>query len=75
MYYCFIVIGLISKLDYFDELNVKTLLLSPFYPSPKKDNGYDISAYDGIDPVYGNMDDFENFMSEIKKRGKYNLVK
>ncbi|XP_071037398.1 alpha-glucosidase isoform X3 [Parasteatoda tepidariorum] len=61
--------GLISKLDYFNELKISSLLLSPFYPSPMKDNGYDISSYTDIDPRYGCMEDFDQLMEELNKRG------
>lgn len=62
-------LGLTSNLSYFEYLSIKTLLISPFYPSPMKDNGYDISSYVDIDPLYGSMDDFNNFMTEVKNRG------
>ena len=62
-------LGLTSSLDYFEDIPIKTLLISPFYPSPKKDNGYDISSYIDIDSVYGTLEDFDKFMTEIKKRG------
>lgn len=60
--------GITSKLDYLKELGVDGLWLTPFYPSPKVDNGYDISDYYGIDPEYGTMEDFEYFISEAHKR-------
>ncbi|XP_054707483.1 maltase A3-like [Uloborus diversus] len=66
--------GLISSLDYFVELNVSTLMLSPFYPSPMKDNGYDIVDFTDIDPRYGNMDDFKEFMMQAKNRGMHILI-
>lgn len=66
--------GLISKLDYFKELEVDTLLMSPFFPSPQKDNGYDISSYVDIDPVYGTMDDFHQLMQELKKRDMHIIL-
>lgn len=58
-------------MHHFDDLNIKTLLLSPFYQSPKRDNGYDISSYVDIDPVYGTLEDFDKLMEEIKKRGMF----
>jgi glycosidase len=61
--------GITSKLDYLKELGVDGLWLTPFYPSPKVDNGYDISDYYGIDPDYGSMADFELFIQEAHVRG------
>lgn len=61
-------IGIISKLDYLKDLGIDGIWLTPFYPSPKADNGYDISDYYSIDPLYGTMDDFESFIAEAKKR-------
>ncbi|GFT53411.1 maltase 1 [Nephila pilipes] len=65
--------GLISKLDYFKELRVYNLLLSPFYPSPMKDNGYDITCFTDIDPMFGTMNDFNTFMNEVQER-KLNVI-
>jgi maltose alpha-D-glucosyltransferase/alpha-amylase len=61
--------GLISKLDYLQELGVNTLWLLPFYPSPGKDDGYDISDYHGIHPSFGTMDDFRQLIKEAHERG------
>jgi maltose alpha-D-glucosyltransferase / alpha-amylase len=61
--------GLIQKLDYFQELGVNTLWLLPFYPSPLKDDGYDIADYYHIHPSYGQMNDFEAFLNEAHRRG------
>jgi len=61
--------GLIEKLDYVQELGVDCLWLLPFYPSPLKDDGYDIADYEGINPVYGDRRDFRNFIREAHKRG------
>lgn len=60
--------GITSKLDYLQELGVDGLWLTPFYPSPKVDNGYDIADYYEIDPDYGTMEDFERFITEAHKR-------
>jgi len=59
--------GLIQKLPYLDTLGVEVIWLSPFQPTPDKDDGYDVSDYYGIDPRLGTMDDFEAFVSEAKK--------
>ncbi len=61
--------GLTERLDYLRELGVTTLWLLPFYPSPGRDDGYDISDYGDINPQFGNMRDFRRFMHEAKRRG------
>ncbi len=61
--------GLTEKLDYLEDLGVTTLWLLPFYPSPLKDDGYDISDYTSIQPVYGSMHDFRTFVDEAHRRG------
>ena len=60
--------GIISKLDYLEDLGIGGVWLTPFYPSPKVDNGYDISDYCDIDPAYGNLDIFKKFVCEANKR-------
>ncbi len=61
--------GVASKLDYVKELGVNTIWLMPFYPSPLKDDGYDISDYYGVHPQYGTLDDFKLMLDEAHKRG------
>lgn len=61
--------GLISKLDYIAELGVNTLWLLPFYPSPRRDDGYDISEYKAVHPDYGSLADARRFIAEAHKRG------
>jgi maltose alpha-D-glucosyltransferase/alpha-amylase len=60
--------GLTSKLDYLEDLGVTALWLLPFYPSPGRDDGYDISDYRHINPDFGTMQDFRRFMQEAKRR-------
>ncbi len=60
--------GVTSKLDYVKELGVNTIWLMPFYPSPLKDDGYDISDYHGVHPQYGTLDDFKEMLAEAHKR-------
>jgi maltose alpha-D-glucosyltransferase/alpha-amylase len=60
--------GLTEKLDYLQDLGVTTLWLLPFYPSPGKDDGYDIADYRRINPDFGSMRDFRRFMTEAKRR-------
>jgi maltose alpha-D-glucosyltransferase / alpha-amylase len=61
--------GLIEKLDYITNLGVNIIWLLPFYPSPMKDDGYDISDYFDINPDYGTLSDFKKFLKEAHKRG------
>jgi alpha-glucosidase len=60
--------GITSRLDYLKALGVDAIWLSPIYPSPQIDFGYDISDYVGIDPAYGTMADFDRLVAEAKKR-------
>jgi maltose alpha-D-glucosyltransferase/alpha-amylase len=60
--------GLTAKLDYIQKLGANTIWLMPFYPSPMRDDGYDISDYLGINPVYGTRKDFRRFVREAHKR-------
>ena len=61
--------GLTEKLDYLKDLGITALWLLPFYPSPLKDDGYDIADYWGIHPHYGTPADFKRFLREAHKRG------
>jgi maltose alpha-D-glucosyltransferase/alpha-amylase len=61
--------GLTERLDYLHDLGVTTLWLLPFYPSPGRDDGYDISDYGDINPAFGTMREFRRFMQEAKRRG------
>jgi maltose alpha-D-glucosyltransferase / alpha-amylase len=61
--------GLTEKLDYLQDLGVTTLWLLPFYPSPGRDDGYDIADYGAINPDFGTMKDFRRFIVEAKRRG------
>jgi maltose alpha-D-glucosyltransferase / alpha-amylase len=60
--------GLTEKLDYLQDLGVTALWLLPFYPSPGKDDGYDIADYRRINPDFGTMRDFKRFMAEAHRR-------
>ncbi len=60
--------GIIQRLDYLKWLGIKAVWISPIYPSPMKDFGYDISDYTGIHPLFGTMDDFDLLLEEIHKR-------
>ncbi len=61
--------GLTQKLDYLKDLGIDCLWLLPFYPSPLRDDGYDIADYYGIHPDYGTLEDFRNFLDAAHARG------
>jgi maltose alpha-D-glucosyltransferase/alpha-amylase len=61
--------GLTSKLDYIQDLGVSALWLLPFYPSPLKDDGYDVADYRNVHPQYGTRADFRAFVKEAQRRG------
>ena len=60
--------GIISKLDYLEELGIDVIWISPFFESPMVDNGYDISNYYKVDPIFGTNEDLEELIEEAKKR-------
>jgi maltose alpha-D-glucosyltransferase/alpha-amylase len=60
--------GLTQKLDYLQDLGISTVWLLPFYPSPLRDDGYDIADYYSINPIYGTLDDFKQFLDEAHRR-------
>jgi len=61
--------GIASRLDYLKQLGVDAIWISPCYPSPQVDFGYDVSDYENIDPMYGTLKDFDRLSSEAKKHG------
>ncbi|KAA0994182.1 alpha-amylase [Dyadobacter sp. UC 10] len=61
--------GIISRLDYLQWLGIDCIWLSPVYPSPMADFGYDISDYRGIHPLFGTMEDFDGLLKEVHSRG------
>ena len=61
--------GLLSKLDYVQDLGVTCLWLLPFFPSPLRDDGYDISDYESVHPNYGTMEDFKEVLAQAHARG------
>ncbi len=61
--------GLIAKLDYIAGLGVTAIWLLPFYPSPRRDDGYDIAEYKGVHPDYGGIADVRRFVNEAHRRG------
>ena len=60
--------GIIEKLDYLKDLGVDILWLTPFFPSPMVDNGYDVSDYTAVNPMFGTMEDIDELIHELKKR-------
>ncbi|HEX8910284.1 MAG TPA: maltose alpha-D-glucosyltransferase [Anaeromyxobacteraceae bacterium] len=60
--------GLIDKLDYLQDLGITCLWLLPFFPSPGRDDGYDISDYRGVNPQYGTLDDFKRLLAAAHER-------
>jgi 1,4-alpha-glucan branching enzyme len=62
--------GLLRRLDYLAELGVTTLWLLPFYPSPRRDNGYDVTDYYAVHPKLGTLDDF---MEVVHRAGEYGI--
>ena len=60
--------GLMQKLPYLQDLGVTCLWLLPFYPSPLRDDGYDIADYTAINSIYGTLDDFKRFLDEAHSR-------
>ena len=60
--------GITSRLDYLQKLGVDAIWLTPIYPSPQVDFGYDISDYENIDPQYGTLADFDRLVAEARKR-------
>jgi maltose alpha-D-glucosyltransferase/alpha-amylase len=66
--------GLTSRLDYLGALGVTCLWLMPFYPSPGRDDGYDVAEYTAIDPRFGNIADFSEFVLEARERGMHVII-
>jgi len=60
--------GITSKLDYLHDLGVDAIWITPCFPSPQVDFGYDVSDYENIDPMYGTLKDFDHLVAEAKKR-------
>ena len=61
--------GIIEKIPYLKELGVDMVWLNPFYPSPQRDNGYDISDYTAVNPLFGTMSDFEEMIQVGREHG------
>ena len=66
--------GIISKLDYLHDLGVDAIWLSPHFPSPQVDWGYDVADYLGVAPEYGTPDDFQNLLDEVHRRGMHLVI-
>ena len=61
--------GILQRLDYLQDLGIDAIWLSPHYPSPQVDCGYDVADYTGVAPEYGTMDEFRAFLKEAHRRG------
>ena len=61
--------GITNRLDYFEFLGIKILYLSPIFKSPMVDNGYDVSDFEDIDPIFGNLKDFDELLREVHAKG------
>ncbi|WAL60987.1 maltose alpha-D-glucosyltransferase [Thermocoleostomius sinensis] len=61
--------GLTEKLDYIQDLGVTAIWILPFFPSPLRDDGYDIADYNSVNPIYGNLEDFQMFLDAAHQRG------
>ena len=61
--------GIVEKLDYLSDLGVGSVWVSPMYPSPQKDNGYDVKDFTDIDPVFGDLNDFDELVAGLHERG------
>jgi maltose alpha-D-glucosyltransferase/alpha-amylase len=66
--------GLIQRLDYLAELGVTCIWLLPFFPSPLRDDGYDIADYFSVHPAYGTLDDFREFLAAAHERGMQVMI-
>jgi alpha-glucosidase len=61
--------GIRARLPYLQELGVDALWLTPFYPSPQADHGYDVADYVDVDPLFGTLDDFDELVGDAHERG------
>ena len=61
--------GVTEKLDYIQDLGVTAIWVLPFFPSPLRDDGYDIADYNSVNPIYGNLEDFKAFLIAAHQRG------
>ncbi|MGX2040430.1 alpha-amylase family glycosyl hydrolase [Methylocaldum sp. MU1018] len=61
--------GILKRLDYLESLNISAIWLSPVYPSPMHDFGYDVADYTNVDPLFGNLNDFDRLLDSLHARG------
>ena len=66
--------GIISRVSYLADIGVKTLWLNPIFSSPQKDNGYDVSNYTDVDPLFGTLEQLQTLLSELHSRGMHLLL-
>src|SRR5246500_3326953 len=62
-------LGIQRRLDYLVELGVDAIWISPFYPSPMADFGYDVADYCGVDPIFGTLVEFDTLVASLHRRG------
>src|SRR5215469_13027226 len=61
--------GIVSRLEYLKDIGVEAIWISPFYPSPMADFGYDVSNYTGVDPLFGTIEDFDTVLEHAHRLG------
>lgn len=66
--------GIISRIGYLSDIGVKTVWLNPIFRSPQKDNGYDISDYTDVDPLFGTLEQLKALLAELHSRGMHLLL-
>jgi alpha-glucosidase len=66
--------GITKKLDYLNHMGIKSIWLTPFYPSGGKDGGYDITNYKDIDPIYGTMKNFDQLVAKVHEKGMHIIL-
>lgn len=66
--------GIASRLDYLSDLGIDAIWITPFYPSPQVDFGYDVSDYENVDPQFGTLDDFDRLVAAAHARGMHVII-
>jgi hypothetical protein len=66
--------GLTERLNYLQDLGITAIWVLPFFPSPLRDDGYDVADYDSVNPIYGSLEDFQEFIAEAHRREIYVII-